>query len=476
MAGLGAPSGYWLIRRLDVDAAVGGDWTSSQMAGGVASAMARSLDEALRSSTSPESMLWFPDRASFLGRFLLDLAEGRASRRWEYGQFAELMADPHAALGRLAATEPEVVLEALLHLDIPALATVIDDVEPRLVSEVLRSLTGSSGEPLLGAVLEATRDLTSTGRLPDGERAALMIAFTAARRYGAAPFGAYAVPAAEVAAALRLLHQAQDGSHEVATLLSIGAWTELMGVVGSTGMDSLLPLVGWSADDRRRLCTIVTEPESDRIESDRILTPYGGMFLLLPLLDDLWDWESATRDWPDVDGVPSNWLAQLLVLTAALGRGRTTATVGDPVLRLALDIPDGLETRALASWLGDLGPEQLESFAERVGNRLGEHVDECASLTLPFASSPGATLVGRAATSMIGELGRRLPGMAAATTSYLGRNVLEFDAAVTVGAEQVVAELGSPPLHVLLSLAGLNRGTFRPPGDGNRTWMLTTRA
>src|SRR5205823_5585524 len=47
-------------------------------------------------------------------------------------------------------------------------------------------------------------------------------------------------------------------------------------------------------------------------------TPFGGAFLLLPVLDAL-PLSEATADWPDADGTPADALARLLILVKCLG-------------------------------------------------------------------------------------------------------------------------------------------------------------
>jgi hypothetical protein len=66
--------------------------------------------------------------------------------------------------------------------------------------------------------------------------------------------------------------------------------------------------------------------------------------------------------------------------------------------------------------------------------------------------------------------------MADASPPYFWTNVLDFPARVQLDDDRAIAELGNPPLHVLLSMTGLNRGSFRLAGCGDRVWTLTTRS
>jgi hypothetical protein len=121
----------------------------------------------------------------------------------------------------------------------------------------------------------------------------------------------------------------------------------------------------------------------------------------------------------------------------------------------------------LTAWLDEVTEAHVVTFEATVA--LPDGTEEVA---LAVGASSASRLVGRAAHALIGEFGRRLPGMASASPAYLWRNVLDVDAWVTFGERDVVAELGHAPLSVLLSMTGLDRGTFVA---GEVRWTLTTR-
>jgi len=462
---LGGPAGYWVVRRLDVSAAVATSWAPGQVATAVANSVAAGLARTVDRGTQFGSVLWFPDRAAFLGRFVLDAAERGVSDRWEYAQFAGVLGRPGCLLVELARTDAADLLAGLTDLGSAELERVVAATDPGSVVDVLRGLSGGGFEEGCPAlVLDATRELMHAGRLARGPQAALLIALTAARAHGADALAALAGPALDVAGVLEMVSGLGPRTRGVVDALAAARWAEAIAEVGA---DDVLPLVQWPEDDRRELCRLlVPEPAPAGAGPEVEWTAFGGMFLLIPLLGELWDWPSATSGWPPCGGVSAERVAKLLVLTAALGRGRTTAPVTDPVLRLALGIPAELSAADVESWLADLLPEQVFE--------VDGPEEECLRLGPPLSSYEAAGLFTRLAGVVIRDLGAQLPGMAAASPSYLWANVLDFDAEVRIAPESVVVGLGDPPLHVLLSLTGMNRGRFACE-DGERAWTLTSR-
>jgi len=443
--------GYWVVRRLDAHAQVGATWSSSQMGAVLARGIAAQVAEVARRGSDPENALWFPDRAAFVSRFLLDLAEGRADGRWEYAQFADLIGrgDPATAL---ALAEPAIVATAVLRLtpaELEAVAVALDG------DAILASLA-EPGTVDVTSVLDAVRRLAAAGRLAVPRAAALVVATTVAREVGMS-VGAVAAVAREVADAIALVRDGGPDADELLRSVRDGRWRD---VAAHVATDSFLALVRWSAVDRAALTEVLAGQGRTVIEAERVHTPFGGGLLVVPLLDDLCDWSEATRDWPD----GAVGAMRLLCVTAVLGRGSSVAAAADPVLRAALDVSEDLD---LVAWLAGVSEAQVRTFEATVALPDGEH-----DVSLAVVASPVSRLLGRAARAVIGELGRRLPGKASASPAYLWRNVLDVDAWATFGERNVVAELGHAPLSVLLSMTGLDRGTFVV---GEVRWTLTTR-
>ncbi|MEP6817044.1 MAG: hypothetical protein ABI873_15995 [Marmoricola sp.] len=457
LEGMGARDGYWLIRRIEVSATVGSDWSPGQVAEAIAEDVVGSVDRALERGTTSGSVLWFPSRDALLSTFLVDVADGRCSGRWEYDQFGHLLSPRENLLSRLAGGEP--LLAALLGLTAAELERVVWLVDPASVPGLLRDLAGGTAQPSPGPVLAAVRRLASTGRMLPGPRAAIVIAISAAQEHGG-DFAALAGPALDVAGVLTAL--AGAGS-DILSAIREARWGDLRDVVDP---DAFLPLVQWDSTDRAELCDLLSPQTVNPSPSSVAWTSFGAMFLLIPLLEDLWDWERATARWPDCHGVPAVRSAKLLTLATVLGRGRTTSPITDPILRLALDIPDHLDLVDIESWLASIDPDLFNA----------EPLEADRALSLPPALSTYdvSGLFSRLATSLLAELARRLPGMSGSSSSYLWENLLDCDARVTIDDEAVIVDLGHPPLHMLLSMARLNHGRLDGVG-GERRWTVTLR-
>ena len=458
--------GFWLIRTIEARACVGTDWSATQMAEVVARSVGEAVRQKARRGGDAAEVLWFPDRATFWAQYLLDLARGHVRGRWEYAGFDAVRSWVDGA-------------SALLRQDGPGLVEALQSLTPSELDE----LTGRvSADPLLEAVADGTRSagtvlaalrlLREQGRLAVGDSTGLLLAVTAITAVAAASAGgrgapgglqvltSVARPALDVAALVRLVSAAGAGSAPLLAAVSQGQWPEVARI---TGGDDFLGLVPWSAQERATLVdTLVSTPVDP--SQERWHTRFGGAFVLLPLLQELWPWRDATVAWPEAGGVPAERLAQLGVLAAAMGAARLDAALGDQALRTVLGIPAHAD---VSGWLVGLDPAP---FGEVTGLDPGEEVD-------PWLASTPAFL-GVAAAALLRELGRRLPGMATASPAYLWHNVLDLEAWVSVEAEEQtgLVELGHAPMGVLLSVSGLGRGELSVEAEGVRRWTLTSRS
>ncbi|HSF43579.1 MAG TPA: hypothetical protein VLT87_27545 [Thermoanaerobaculia bacterium] len=375
----GDPS-LWLIRRLDVDlscdlAAADDARLARAWAGEVGSALMRTLAR----GPDGETVLRFPDRASFLARFLTDLAAGLAWGRWYYACFESLRSLPtSAALREALLREPGEIPAVLARL------LAAGDLEP-----ILREFSDRSCEQLLAAALP------TAGGDPDR---GLLSALAGV----AAPLPP-PEPQALARAGLRLLAEATGPNGEIlgrpglaagiAWIVGLAAALARMGEPGAflaglaagdltaaavslrtAGLPALLPLLpAWSravSGDRAWLDGLVRTLMAKRqapapaaesvagLESD-----FAGVFFLLPswlalhletLLDEL--------DRPRVRAA-LRWLA----LVKAFGRKRANAAFHDPALRLAagLTVPPATALARLA---------EEPALGEALARALPEHL------------------------------------------------------------------------------------------------------
>ena len=97
-----------------------------------------------------------------------------------------------------------------------------------------------------------------------------------------------------------------------------------------------------------------------------------------------------------------------------------------------------------------------------------------ATVDAPLVLAPAVRDIVMLASHALGrELAWRLPGFSRSSLPYLWDNVLSFGATVAVEPERFVVDVGDPPLHLLLSLTGMNRRHFHLDATGAREWVLT---
>ncbi len=145
-------------------------------------------------------------------------------------------------------------------------------------------------------------------------------------------------------------------------------------------------------------------------------------------------------------------------------------------LSLLLALPDSPSSRrglldALSAW-----PAVADSAvtSENDKNQLAGSPLESADLQtllgdLDFLGLPAALRGSRrselafnvAARTLLRNFSGRLMGFAQSSLEYLFRNFLDVHASVLTDSCQSVVRLGRPPLHVVLSLAGMNRQSYR---------------
>ena len=105
----------------------------------------------------------------------------------------------------------------------------------------------------------------------------------------------------------------------------------------------------------------LTRTDSGAGVAPPLSTAFGGIFLLLPHLDEL-PLPEATRGWPNTDEAAAISLVRWLVLLKCCGRQNSERAFYDPLLRDLLLIPPTLSPAALRTWQARLKPEHLQSF------------------------------------------------------------------------------------------------------------------
>jgi len=561
------PSGdksVWLIRRLDVRVAVGTSSTPGGIAKAVATAVTGALVRTLDERDDGTNVMRFPDRATFIGRLLIDCARDRAARRWEYGEFGEIPDLPRStAIRTLITREPATSFDALLRMPAGDLRVLLSSLSPVDAGAVLESLgreLGSSRADAARGVVEALNHLLGRSELPSEPRATALALFLEVARTtsGRPPIGTDAL-AREVSQLVSALREAsREESRKLAAAIIAGDWR----AIEPRTMQTLTDLVSWPKDIRKEAVRSISEAlfgnSGSENGNDVMATGLGGMFLMLPLLDEF-PWTAAAAALPDWGAADPSRLLKYLTLVAALGSDRNPVAAGDAVLRVAVGLPAKVGADSIYRWAEGVGEGEARRSLQLITEHLHRHGKVSGKVTLaplndgvvavdgarglwlgtapgdpvsirtlvasidaaidgpiavtatepwikacihPERSHPGPIddrflirLEDSAQYATVGfpfdlppvvrdlimvtgqalgrELAWRLPGFSASSLPYLWENFLKFAAEISFEPHQIVVRVGNPPLHLVLSLAGLNRSRFLLDATGEREWVLT---
>ena len=184
----------------------------------------------------------------------------------------------------------------------------------------------------------------------------------------------------------------------------------------------------------------------------------SGNVTIAPLRDGVVAVDNERGIWlGTAPAAPSSIAALLASISAAMG----TPVVARGTEAWIEACIDASEARAPEP----IDPHLLARLAEQVRH---------ATVGMPFDLAPPVRDVLLLAAQAVGrELAWRLPGFARSTLPYLAANFLAFEATVAVEPERYVVAVGDPPLHLVLSLTGMNRRRFVLPATGAREWLLT---
>jgi len=522
------------IDRLDFDCALNAAWDDEQLA----RACARDFVHALTAQADAAGVRRFADRAEFVASFAIALADGDAERCWWFDEFEGLRLLPRSsALRTVLGGEGAAAWAALARLTDAAAQRVLQTLTPadarRLMSALGRA-DGGLAPPLAGLRRALAAPLAE--RVP-GAAHRVLAALVALAREEPASIGARAVDALQALAALHTAaasgalatHLTADASPRVALArccAATGIAPDALAAWSEADVDELL-------DTLRRAAP--SPPDVATADAER--SAWGGTWLLVALLARLGWWQRWQDAGRDASGEHAGDLAHSLVLAVAaralLGDAHALLTedpllrriFGDPhpapaagwlrhVLRLPLAPPraSAFATTPLGagrrrrvalieadrgSIVGLFRPAQAaaavaaalpaDAVLVSTGEPSSEAPDDLAAAIAWWqahgpAASHGALddlddlddLLAIVALNLLREFASRLPGCRESSPAYLRSQCLSMSAHVTLDDACIGVRLGRAPLDVLLTLAGINRGTTVLP-DGRALRIETDR-
>ena len=509
-----ADDAIWLIRRLDIVVSMNAAWDPDQITQVWAQQIALALVQLLNAGSDGVDVIRFGSRAEYVSHFLGDLVAGSAWSRWYYTEFEGVrLLTQSAAIRTVVCQAPVIGIDALLLLPPTLLTQVIATLSVQDARQLLQTIPpggATVGEHdcfELGWRLyeKMQRDLGVDNEIHQTLR--LVLEVLRARPEWTGETLVTAIRA--LVTLIRVAAATPEVLPAVRRVLGSGRGVALqLYMIVSPGDAGLLVPLGDSRpawlDRVVRTLPAVDPPQAFRSvadEPDIHSTPFGGVFLLVPLIAAL-PFEKATAGWPMCGDVPASALARLLVLAKCLGGNALPRLMLDAVIRDLLRIDPKLGISETTKWLAALTGEQLTQFQRLLLShdeilrypsprfvREDDSSDEQGTPTQRFAaarrdvaylafpgilreSSLARRAFGRVAASVLRDLSRRLPGFARASFAHLQANFLSISASVEQQPNRRVVRLSRPPLDIILNMTGMSRATYRLPWLDDKPFML----
>jgi hypothetical protein len=382
----GASTAVWRIRRLNLSFTVD---IASPGAADIVQAwsdrLVSHIVEIVEDGAEIDGVVRFPHRAAYLAQFVLDLALGHARGKWYYQEFQSL---DQLAGGRAIAVvltrEPVQGRETLLHLTRSAgleeILLVLSDSDARMIYEECFDSAHGMRE-----IREADPEKVFR-QLVDGRQISLLSAEVSQwsgrllEVWSGEPVRGPCVPQKDYHDALRWMARAAlrfpGAEREPAVLAALNGLLALRGVLTAIrsplGADRLVrdlteekitleeafavalkegaasPQIGlrflaqiargdpdWAMQAAAALLRDKLPPGASAPAGESMLTPFGGIFLIAPVLVELQLNETAIAAAGDGEQrQDAAAILRRLVLAKCLGRANSFASLSDPALRL----------------------------------------------------------------------------------------------------------------------------------------------
>ena len=485
----GSKDSVWLVRRLEAECTINASWHDEDIAFAWAKQIVLSLSNELAAGGS-DNVLSFANEAAYLARFVTDLANGDAWSKWYYQRFAGLAALPSSSALRTALVTGQATgATALRMLAANELDSVLETLSPDDALQVLHMCSGLPDHTSLEEAAAVAAPIAQIARRysPADPRWAIEVFIVASRQRDS---GGATLLAAIAALALA----ARPDTNEVESFAEVPAWVEQLG-----GLDALTRLP--------KDVIVSTSTQDSALGQETRTTPFGGGFLLLPLLFDfpLEDWVAA---WPQLADIPPAPVLRALLLAKCQGSVRCSQFLHDPLWLELLGLPVNVDWQVLMHELAGLGMparkalcdalavlaleygteksqtkevqsgrlawrisyDELEFWHGLVSVQAQERVLETDQdleyLALPQEFSLACewdALLSLGAQQLLRRFARRVPGFSLSHFDYLYRNFLAMTAQVERDGECYIVRLSRPPLALMLSITGMMRTAYDLP-------------
>ncbi len=385
----------WFVRQLACEADLDADHDPDVLARRWSTQIVRALVRTIERGAASDGVLHFPNRAAYLAQFLVDLAKGQAWQAWYYREFQGLKMLPVEAAIRTAVLDHVPTgLASLLTLEKSNRLRVLKALTPLEARRVLNTLATQdvrdnrqSSHALIPTLIPFLGQETVLGGNTDQpwlEALSLYLTVIAHHpRYAGKRLQSVAI--AIVTLEKELI--GADSSKFYGLLRSIRESNPagLYSIMGTQKGERVLELLQSSQEERdtltreletghlkRRGATRGSKTTSDTDGESRF-TSFGGIFVLLPLVDRL-PLEEAVKEWEEFEEVGENvHILRLLILVKCIGQSRDGQAFHDPVIRDLFHIPPTFSLVKTQEWIKRIKSRQwIILLKELVNFRLQE--------------------------------------------------------------------------------------------------------
>jgi len=509
----------WMIRSLHAEIDIDARGDPERISERWADAIAREFERAMAATNCSEDVIHFTSSAALIARYIREQATGTASGKWYFQRF-----------DGLAVLQPSAAIRTVLTADVAAGIAAASEPSSQEWMTIASALTESDASYILRAWGSGVDDASALPRLwrlwKNGSfstssrgyeaRTALRLAAAALRD------GQDSVPANSARALTRFAHLCRALSTRMTErLIEWAAAGNIPLLYKTFGVDEAEPLGALAGAPSSLLKEVAQAVRS--VPTDRGMTRFGGIFLLLPLLAEM-PFDAMARG-------EAAWMRFFTALKC-FGRDRAQEFFADPMMPYLLGVSapvssdrvakffkwcarhTGRIASVLDEWLrqqgcltgetvsigvparrihatADLGRGIWVALGKRVPcmdqprsdptevqrKRLEMIGSELDYLDFP-ASIPANTrtnlLFSRIANVLLRNFSWRLPGFHGSTIPYLAANFYDMHANLEREEGTLKVSLGRPPLHVVLNISGMMNREFQLPWMERCTIAVTT--
>lgn len=466
----------WFIRKLDVNFSLNASWDPDTVARVWAESIAEAVYTVQQSGGAAEIVMRFDNRASYIGQFLADLAADSAWGKWYYESLSGVkMLSVSSAIRTVIGREPEAAFKGIATLEPASKSHIIERLTASDAGALLGSLTDNSdGQDVLEYVWKR---VIEEGYTTKGWQSDQISVAVIADRVGSGYDPQYSSVRQAVKGIIRLVRIAQAGDINEPLIrdgILRDSAADIYKALSPEEVADILPLTG---SDKQIIRKVIDDIFGDRPRAhivsknddvETYSTVFGGVFLLLPLIDTL-RLESVADGWEGSSNCDAVTLLRFVVLARCMGGHSLPSLLLDSSIRTVMGLSDEVTMKSLLSWCNSLSLGQKRELVRRIVTYLRDHDIRSGRfdrdyLTFDFIQkeSPGnMRSLGLAAYAVLSMFAKRLPGFATSSFPHLHRNFLSCQATMEVSTSRYSVTLSRPPLDVILNMTGMSRTTYQ---------------